>query len=108
MPVAQKPKDSRTTPAGGEHGAFAFPTSHHLIITTPEHVHSVNKAGSREIFSTRSKGILAARETKDGRGTLGISDSHNVILHRIEDGLERSYRLKGSEVCAQHLRRMLA
>lgn len=101
MPAVQRPRPSRSVAAHGENAAFTIPTSHHLIITTPGHVHAVDKAGSRKIFSSSSKGILAAKEAKDGNGTLAISDSHNVILHRIEEGLERSYRLKGSKVSLQ-------
>ncbi|KIW07084.1 uncharacterized protein PV09_01968 [Verruconis gallopava] len=97
MPAAQKSGSSRAVAPRGGLGVSPFPSSHHLVVTTRGHVHAVQQTGSRELFRSCSRGILAAREAKDGSGTLAISDSHNVILHRIEDGQQRSYRLKGSE-----------
>lgn len=101
MPAVQRPQSTRSVAATSQHAAFTFPVAQHLIITTPEHVHAIDSAGSRNIFRSASKGILAARETKDGR-TLAVSDSHNVVLHCIENGLEKSYRLKGSGVCSKN------
>jgi hypothetical protein len=77
---------------------FAFPSDHHLIITTEQHVISYDRNGLNRIFKSGSSGILAAKQTKDGSGTLAIADSQVVLLHQVERGMERSYRLKGTDV----------
>jgi hypothetical protein len=58
----------------------------------------LDKAEARRIFTSGSNGIVAAKEATDGSGTLAISDALNVILHQVEDGIQTSYRLKGSDV----------
>jgi hypothetical protein len=79
-------------------GSFVFPADHHLVITTERHVLSYNKGGLHQIFRSDSNGILAAKEARDGSGTLAIADSQIVVLHRVEYGMEKSYRLKGTHV----------
>jgi hypothetical protein len=77
---------------------FIFPTDQHLVITTEQHVLSYDSNGPNKIFKSGSGGILAAKETRDGSGTLAIADSQVVVLHQVEHGMERSYRLKGTDV----------
>ncbi|QDS68927.1 hypothetical protein FKW77_008361 [Venturia effusa] len=77
--------------------AFVFPLDHHLVITTERHVLSCDQSGLHKIFQSGSRGILAAKEARDGSGTLAIADSHVVVLHQVDRGLERSYRLKGTD-----------
>lgn len=98
MPTTQRSKSSRSASAAAQDVAFVFPSHHHLVIATDGHVLSYDKIGLRKIFQSGSNGILTAKEARDGSGTLAVADSQTVVLHRIEDGLERSYRLKGSEV----------
>jgi hypothetical protein len=75
-----------------------FPVDHHLVITTERHVLSYDETGLHKIFHSGSNGILAAKEARDGSGTLAIADSQVVVLHRVEHGMEKSYRLKGTDV----------
>jgi hypothetical protein len=77
---------------------FTPPSDHHLVITTEQHVLSYDSDGLNRIFKSGSGGILAAKETRDGSGTLAIADSQVVVLHQVERGMERSYRLKGTDV----------
>jgi hypothetical protein len=78
--------------------SFVFPSDYHLVITTECHVLSYDATGLHNIFRSGSSGILAAKEARDGSGTLAIADSQVVVLHRVERGMEKSYRLKGTEV----------
>jgi hypothetical protein len=72
--------------------------SNHLVIVTESRVLSWDAQGPRTIFTSGSKGILAAKESNDGNGTLAIADRHLVLLHEVTKGMERSYKLKGAEV----------
>ena len=56
-------------------------------------------SGVVELFRSGSEGIVAARKLDGNSGTLAVADSHVVVLHDIHKGMQRSYRLKGSEVC---------
>ncbi|KAF2102424.1 WD40 repeat-like protein [Rhizodiscina lignyota] len=76
---------------------FAFPSDHHLLVITEKHVCCWNRRGLTAIFKSGSAGILAAKEAKDGSGRLAIADSQNVLLHNVSRGMDRSYRLKGTE-----------
>jgi hypothetical protein len=78
--------------------SFVFPADHHLVITTEQRVLSYDESGLHKIFWSGSSGILAAKEAGDGSGTLAIADSQVVVLHRVEGGMEKSYRLKGTDV----------
>lgn len=94
MATSQKQSTSSTT----KFNPFAFPSSHHLTVVTSGDVYGLSKAGSQRLFTSGSKGIIAAKEARDGSGHLAVSDHNNVIIHQIENGLKRSYRLEGGEV----------
>jgi hypothetical protein len=104
MPPTQVPR-TKTQPLSARrstiHDQFTFPSDHHLVITTEQHVLSYDRNGLNQIFKSGSGGILAAKETRDGSGTLAIADSQVVVLHQVERGMERSYHLKGIDVRAQ-------
>ena len=74
-------------------------SSHHLVITTKSRVLCYDASGLSSIFTCRSGGIIAAKEADNG--TLAIADSQVVILHKVGKDMERSYRLRGEEVCMQ-------
>ncbi|KAF2084426.1 WD40 repeat-like protein [Saccharata proteae CBS 121410] len=76
---------------------FAFPNTHHLVITTQERVLSWGGDGLTSAFASGSGGILAAKEARDGSGLLAVADSQVVVLHDVNHGMERSYRLKGTD-----------
>ena len=75
-----------------------FPDGYHLNVITAEYVQALGKTEPRVLFRSGSRGILAAKESKDGLGIIAISDCQNVIIHQVKNGLDRSYRLKGTEV----------
>ena len=54
--------------------------------------------GCNHVFTSGSEGIAAAKGAKDG-SVLAIADAQVVILHKIEEGQNKSYRLKGAQVC---------
>ncbi len=76
-----------------------FPKSHHLIVTTTKGVYSWSRNGITELFRSGSEGIVAAKRAGDGSGVLAVADSQVVILHDVKRGMDKSYRLKGSDVC---------
>ncbi|KAJ9644139.1 hypothetical protein H2199_004007 [Coniosporium tulheliwenetii] len=96
MPSKHATQHGRPSPVKAPR-AFSFPSSHHLIVTTDEHVLAWDAQGLRSIFSSASGGILAAKEAKDGNGLLAIADSQVVLLHDINRGKERSYRLRSTD-----------
>lgn len=53
--------------------------------------------GCSAVFTSGSEGIVAAKRAKDG-SVLAIADSQVVMLHRIDEGQDKSYRLKGTQV----------
>jgi hypothetical protein len=78
---------------------FQFPHSHHLVVVTKRRVLAWDSTELRPVFNSGSAGILAAKESGNGSGTLAIADSQIVVLHKVEKTRERSYRLKGDDVC---------
>ena len=79
-------------------GVFSFPPSNRLIITTQKGVYTWDVYGITEIFRSGSEGIVAAKKIVIGNEMLAVADSQVVVLHDISGGLQRSYRLKGSDV----------
>lgn len=86
-----------------DHGAFNFPNSNYLIVTTTKAVFSWSSNGITRLFSSGSKGIVAARKASNDDGLLAVADSHVVVLHDIRKGMQKSYKLKGSDVLLQIL-----
>lgn len=74
------------------------PKTHHLIITTAQGVFSWGRNGLTELFHSSSQGIVAAEKAPDGSGMLAVADSKAVLLRDVGKGMERSYRLKESDV----------
>jgi len=99
-PSRKEPAPSVRSP---KNDIFNFPSDHHLVITTEQHVLSFDHRGLHKIFKSGSSGILASKEAVDGSGTLAIADSQVVVLHQVEKGMEKSYRLKGTEVRATQM-----
>ena len=80
--------------------ADIFPPSYRLIITTTKGVYAWDMNGVTELFRSGSEGIVAARKLSGNSEMLAVADSEVVVLHDINRGMQRSYRLKGAEVCA--------
>ena len=101
MTTPRRTRTAQSGPAQRGDGSFTFPPNHHLVIATENNILACDKNGVRRIFKSASSGILAAKEARDGSGTLAVADSQIVVLHRVPDesGMERSYRLKGADVC---------
>ena len=85
-------------PGLSEQGIFAFPSQHRLVITTTKGVYIWDVYGVTEIFRSGSEGIVAAKRVASGGEMLAVADREVVILHEFNGGLQKSYRLKGSEV----------
>lgn len=79
-------------------GVFSFPPSNRLIITTTQGVYIWDIYGITEIFRSGSEGIVAAKKIASVSEMLAVADSQVVVLHDIRGGMQRSYRLKGSDV----------
>ena len=79
------------------HGRFVFPPAHHLLITTPAAIYSFSTTGLATVFTSSKRGILAAKEAKDGTQVIAIADRHTVILHDSKRGREESWGLEGSQ-----------
>lgn len=81
-------------------GVFPFPPQNKLIITTTKGVYAWDVYGVTEVFRSGSEGIVAAKTITSNNGMLAVADSQVVVLHEVKEGMQRSYRLKGSQVCA--------
>ena len=79
-------------------GVLSFPPANRLIITTKRGVYIWDAYCITEIFRSGSEGIAAAKKIVIGNEMLAVADSQVVVLHDISGGLQRSYRLKGSDV----------
>ncbi len=79
-------------------GVFPFPPQNRLIITTTRGVYAWDVYGVTELFRSGSEGIVAAKTITSDNGILAIADSQVVVLHEVKGGMQRSYRLKGSQV----------
>ena len=79
-------------------GVFSFPPSNRLFITTKKGVYTWDIYGITEIFRSGSEGIVAAKKIASGSEMLAVADSQVVVLHDIDGGMQRSYRLKGPDV----------
>lgn len=73
----------------------------HLIVTTTKGVFTWGNQGVKEIFTSGSGGIAAARRVKNGGSLLAVADSQVVILHDTRKGMQKSYKLRGSDVSQQ-------
>ena len=82
-----------------EWGTVDFPPQSRLIITTTKGVYTWDASGFTEIFRSSSEGIVAAKKLTNDKGMLAVADSQVVLLHEIKGDTQKSYRLKGSEVC---------
>ena len=83
---------------------FQFPTTNHLLITTPSQICSWDSAtGVNTVFTSSHAGIVAAREAKDNSGILAVADKHVVVLHNTERGQEKSWGLHADEDEVRHL-----
>jgi len=81
-------------------GVVPFPPQNSLVITTTTGVYVWDVYGVTEIFRSGSEGIVAAKKLTSCNGMLAVADSQVVVLHEIQGGTQKSYRLKGSQVCA--------
>ena len=77
-----------------------FPPQQRLIITTAKSIYAWDTHGMTEMFHSRTEGIVAAKTLGSDKDTLAVADSQVVVLHELKGTRQRSYRLKGSEVCA--------
>lgn len=75
-----------------------FPTGYQLIATSSRGVYAWDMSGVSELFNSGSAGIVASKKVAGDKGTLAVADSQVVILHDVKKGMQKSYRLKGSEV----------
>lgn len=78
---------------------FVFPTNHHLIITTPQGVYTYGHHGVTEIFNSGSESIVAAKRASHGPKILAVADHQVVYLHDVRKGIQKSYVLRGEDVC---------
>ncbi|KAF2141077.1 uncharacterized protein K452DRAFT_272899, partial [Aplosporella prunicola CBS 121167] len=97
MPPIRVAQQARPAPAEPPAQRFAFPKDHHLVVTTQQNVLSWDARGLTRAFTSGSGGIHAAKEAKDGSNLLAIADSQVVLLHDTNRGMEKSYRLKGTD-----------
>ena len=81
------------------HKSSSFPSAYRLIVTTTRGVYAWDVNGVIELFHSGSEGIVAARKLSGPGEMLAVADSQVVVLHDINKGMQKSYRLKGSEVC---------
>lgn len=80
------------------HNLLNLPACRHLIVTTRRGVFTWGNHGVKEIFHSGSGGIVAARKAKNGSSLLAVADSQVVILHDTRKGMQKSYRLRASDV----------
>lgn len=83
-------------------GVFSFPPSNRLIITTTKGVYRWDIYGITEIFRSGSEGIVAAKQVAGSSEMLAVADNQVVVLHDINRGMQKSYRLRGSEVSLEN------
>ena len=98
IPSRQGSSSATEESAFGSESGFSFPPSYQLIITTKKGVYIWDVYGITEIFGSGSEGIVAAKIIAADSGMLAVADSQVVVLHDIHGGMQRSYRLKGSDV----------
>lgn len=99
-PPHLRPKDSISLPPplpGAQTAPFEDDKRWKLFVTTSTKVTVWDAQGCNAVFTSGSEGIVAAKRAKDG-SVLAIADSQVVMLHRIEKGQDKSYRLKGTQV----------
>lgn len=83
------------------HDRLDLPACRHLIVTTTRGVFTWGSHGVKEIFHSGSGGIVAARKARNGSSLLAVADSQVVILHDTRKGMQKSYKLRGSDVRSQ-------
>lgn len=98
LPRSSLEQDSLINPGESYDQQAQFPVHNRLIVTTTQGVYTWGAAGIFEMFHSGSSGIVAAKKLGPDQGRLAIADSQVVVLHDVHKGMQRSYRLKGSEV----------
>ena len=83
-------------------------SSHQLIVTTTRGVYTWSRGAVTTLFRSGSGGVIAAKRTTTpggdhevgaaGAEMLAIADSQILLLHRIDQGMQHSYRLRGKHV----------
>lgn len=86
------------TKENSNHDKLAVQTCRHLIVTTTKGVFTWGSHGIAEIFHSGSGGIVAARRARNGSSLLAVADSQVVVLHDTRKGMQKSYKLRGSDV----------
>ncbi|MCJ1463723.1 hypothetical protein MMC07_002332 [Pseudocyphellaria aurata] len=74
-----------------------LPPCRHLIVTTTKGVFTWGSHGIKEVFHSGSGGIVAARKARNGSSLLAVADSQVVVLHDTRKGMQKSYKLRGSD-----------
>ncbi|KXL47340.1 hypothetical protein M433DRAFT_152867 [Acidomyces richmondensis BFW] len=87
-----QPQEAETAPI-----AFNIPNDLHLLITTPGCIYAWDSEGIHAIFTSSRRGIVAAREAKDGSGVLAVADKHVVVLHDTRRATQQSWGLEAGE-----------
>ena len=73
---------------------YSFPSTLQVVVTTCRGVYYWGHHGVRKVFKSESKGIVAAKRTSNEKELLAVADSQVVILHDIDKGIQRTYKLK--------------
>ena len=82
-------------------GPKQFPVDYQLVVTTSRGVFAWDMLGVTELFKSGSGGIVAAKKLTGDNMSLAVADSQVVILHDVGRSIQKSYRLKSSEVLSQ-------
>ncbi len=100
LPDITSLEDAQQSTYGQQHAqkSIFFPSSYRLIVTTTRGVYAWDMDGVTELFRSGSEGIVAAKKLSGTGEMLAVADSQVVVLHDIKKGMQKSYRLKGSEV----------
>ncbi|KAI5803749.1 hypothetical protein EDC01DRAFT_627568 [Geopyxis carbonaria] len=87
-----------TTKVSSDTSPFYDDDKWKIFVTTESQICSWNSKGLEPVFTSSSRGIVAAKHAQDG-STLAIADAQVILLRKVKDGQDKSYRLRGTQRC---------
>ena len=86
---------------GKESDSNRFPLVRRLFVTTRRSVYTWDANSVSECFRSGSAGILVARRVGQDGHLLAVADAEVVVLHDTTKEMDRSYKLKSTDVLCQ-------
>ncbi|TGZ83383.1 WD40 repeat-like protein [Ascodesmis nigricans] len=98
QPPTVRPSRSRRRAKESARTPFDDDSTWKLFITTHSQIKAWDQSSCDTVFSSSSRGIVAAKRARDG-SAVAIADAQVVMLHNYKETQDKTYRLKATQRC---------